>query len=118
MFKRDLALSREHDLKIENFDLKLTDNNEIVAQRIKQALLLFKGEWFLDVDLGTPYYESILGHKNSLDTVRAIFVSEVQRVEGVKEVVKMEINLNNANRTASINLAVIDETNNEIEVNL
>ena len=63
MFKKDLLLSSDHDLAIIDFDLQLTTDQQAIAQRVKQSLLLFKGEWFLDRDLGVPYYEDILGTK-------------------------------------------------------
>jgi len=115
---KDLLLGADHDLVIENFDLALTSNKQIVAQRVKQALLLFKGEWFLDRDLGIPYYEDILGTKNSIDTVRAIFVNTIRSVDGVKDLTEFNIEFNDATRTLSIKLTIIDDLSNEINIEL
>ena len=50
-----------NDLAIVNFDLKLTDGNELTVQKIKQTLLLFEGEWFLNnFELTTPSSRIIL----------------------------------------------------------
>lgn len=118
MFKKDLLLSDSHDLAIIDFDLQLTTDQQAVAQRVKQALLLFKGEWFLDRDLGVPYYEDILGTKNSIDTVRAIFVNTIRSVDGVKDLTEFNIEFNDATRTLELKLTIIDDLSNEINIEL
>lgn len=118
MFKKDLLLSDSHDLAIVDFDLQLTTDEQAIAQRVKQALLLFKGEWFLDRDLGVPYYEDILGLKNGVDTVRAIFVNAIRGVDGVKDLTEFNIEFNDATRTLKLKLAIIDDLNNEINIAL
>ena len=46
----------------------------MVKQSLGVALALFKGEWFLDVNAGVPYYQEIL--KKGVDTS---FVDEILR---------------------------------------
>jgi len=118
MFKKDILLSSSHDLAIIDFDFQLTTDDQAVAQRVKQALLLFKGEWFLNQDLGIPYYDSILGTKNSIDTVRAIFVNAIRSVDGVKDLTELDIEFNDATRTLELKLTIIDNLNNEINIEL
>jgi hypothetical protein len=118
MFKKDLLLSSSHDLEIIDFDLQLTSDQQAVAQRVKQALLLFKGEWFLDRDLGVPYYEDILGTKNSIDTVRGVFVNAIRAVDGVKDLIEFNIEFDDATRTLGIKLTIIDDLSNEINIEL
>lgn len=115
---RDLKLSDDHDPVIEGFDLKLTDDGEIVKQRIKQALLLFKGEWFLNVDLGIPYYEEILGEKNAIGSIKAIFVDSIKKVAGVRELSDFNIKFDDKSRTVAINFTVIDDFNNLLEIEI
>ena len=113
---RDLKLCKGGDLLIEGFDLRLTTDTEIVEQRIRQALLTFRGEWFLNVELGIPYYENILGEKNSLPAIKAIFVDSIKKVEGAKELTKFEIKFDDNNRALAINFNVLDDFNNLIEI--
>lgn len=115
---RDLKLGVDGDLMIEGFDLQLTTDSEIVAQRLKQALSTFKGEWFLNSELGIAYYESILGAKNSLQAIKAIFVDAIKRVDGVSELTKFDLKFNDDKRILSINFNVIDDFNNLIEIEI
>lgn len=118
MFKQDLLLSDTHDLAIVDFDLRLTIDEQVVAQRVKQTLLLFKGEWFLDRDLGIPYYEDILGTKNSIDTVRSVFVNAIRAVDGVQELTEFNIEFDDASRTLKLKLTIIDNLSNKIDIEL
>ena len=116
--EKDLILSSSHDLQIKDFDIALTTDAAIVAQRVKQALLLFRGEWFLDTELGMPYYESILGSKNSIDAVRAIFISEIRSVEGVKDLVEFDIQFNEETRLVKITFTIEDVLGNTTTINI
>jgi len=113
---RDLKLGKDRDLLIEGFDLKLTADSEIVEQRLRQALLTFKGEWFLNVDLGIPYYQEILGQKNSIDSVKAILINAIKKVDGVKELVELNLNLNEQNNVLVVQLNIIDDANNVLKI--
>jgi hypothetical protein len=115
---RDLKLDQEGDLMISEFDLRLTTDSEIVEQRIRQALLTFKGEWFLNTQLGIPYYESILEEKNSLQAIKAILVDAIKKVEGVKELTKFEIKYDNDSRALAVNFNVMDDFNNLLVIEI
>lgn len=116
MLSKDLLLDASHDLVIENFDLKLTNDQNSVAQKVKQTLLFFKGEWFLNANLGIPYYEEILGQKNSRESVIAVLVSHIKQVEGVKEVASFELEEDREQRTVKIKLTITDNENNQVNI--
>jgi len=116
--KYDLLLDSNHDLVIEDFDLKLTNSKEVLQQKLKQELLMFRGDWFLDIDAGIPYYQDILGQRNSIDAVRAIFIHAIRKVEEVKEIVSIDLNLNGENRTLEIKISVLDEFSNILNIEI
>lgn len=118
MLNKDLLLNNEHDLMINDFDLQLTNNQNVIKQRLKQALLTFKGNWFLDANLGVPYYEQILGHKNSLTTARSILINAINNVDGVKELKSFDIDLDANTRNVKVEFTVVDIFGNELTMEI
>jgi len=72
-----------HDLVIADYDASLIDRNEQVRQNIKQRLLHFTQEWFLNLRSGTPWVESILVKGANQTTVSAILKARIRNTPGV-----------------------------------
>ena len=78
---------------------------ETVAQRLKIRLLTFQGEWFMDTTYGVPWFQRILGIKQtSKSAVDLIFQQKILEEEGVKEIVTF--NSTFVNREYSLNFTV------------
>ena len=58
------------------------DVPEAVGQAVQTRLLLFLGEWFLNLDEGTPYFLGILG-KFSKEIADATIQDRITTTEGV-----------------------------------
>lgn len=58
----DLELDvTSHDLRIENGDIFLLNSEaKLARQRVAINLLFFREEWFLNLDYGVPYFQTIL----------------------------------------------------------
>jgi hypothetical protein len=70
----DLLLSGDHDIVFVNGECPMTyENGDVVAQRLKIKLLTFLGEWFLDTEVGIPYFQTILNRGVSKSTIDGIF---------------------------------------------
>ena len=104
----DLLLDNDHDLVISEFDLAITDDDSRLKQKIKQELLSFKGDWFLDVEQGIPYYQEILGQRNSIEAIRSMFIEALRDIDEIADIKDLELNLDAATRILSIKLEVID----------
>lgn len=91
----DIELNRDtHDLDIENGDFRLTPTEQLsIRQKLIIKLSTFKGEWFLDDQLGIPYYEAVLGKGRSQATIDAIFKRAILETEGVKGIVSFQSNI-------------------------
>lgn len=112
----DLLLSEAHDLVIENNDFILTDSQNVVGQRIKQNLLTFLGEWFLDIEVGLPFFEEILGKGKSLARIESLYIRAIGNTEGVQEITEFDLDYNSSNRKLTVTFSVIDDADNEINI--
>jgi hypothetical protein len=80
------------DLDLSTGGLVLTRNRaDLVAQKLRNKLLFFLGEWFLDTRLGVPYFQSILVKNPDVATVRQILVTAISSTPGVVQV--FDVNL-------------------------
>lgn len=99
----------------ETYDLSLTsaknlrltaDMGEFLSQKIETVLKTFSGEWFLNPDLGIPYFDKILIKQADLDDINSIFKSAVQNIEEVDEVLSFETDFNAGTRTYEVTFKV------------
>jgi len=66
------------------------DLAELVDQRIRVKFQFFRGEWFLDLRAGTPYFGHIL-EATTAGALRPIFSEMLSSTEGVAEVVRLDL---------------------------
>jgi hypothetical protein len=104
---RDLALDEHNDLIITT-DLDWSRGIEGVMQECRIKLQMFQGEWFLNLDVGIPYWTHILGQKPAIAiaAMGAAFSETLIRVEDVIEVTKMNITHDRALRKLVVNWQV------------
>jgi hypothetical protein len=67
----------DNDRVIVNGDWATVTDADAAAQRIKDRLLTFITEWFLDLSHGVPYRDNILVKNPRLDVVNAILKTEI-----------------------------------------
>lgn len=98
----DIKLDEDGDIDMDpELGFTFVSGIDGIAQLVKIALRLFRGEWFLDLDAGVPYFQTILGFKYDAAALRG----EIERAVVVPEVVSIaEITLefDGATRTASV----------------
>ena len=79
---------------------------EGVKQLCQLAVLLVKGEWFLDLDAGVDYFGKLLGQKFDAVTARAEFRTALVAVPGVAAVELLEATFDSSTRTLNVNWRV------------
>jgi len=87
------------------------DLRTYVAQRLRQNLSFFLGEWFLDQRQGIPYFERILGQGFDGPLLDRLFRRAVLRQPGVATVDRIVVKFDGPTRTASF--PVFDVTLND-----
>lgn len=104
----DILLDLEtHDLPSAIYDLPLVRGVDLIRQRLKQRLLTIIGEWFLDGDIGLPWFDELAQKGVSDARVSALVLRAISETEGVQEVVSFDLDLNRRTRRLVINFRVI-----------
>ncbi len=80
------------DLALDEAGLEVVHTSlaDEVAQRLNVRLRFFRGEWFLNLLEGTPYYQQILVKAPSDRIIRTVFTAVILGTEGVLSLRSLE----------------------------
>jgi len=67
----------------------LVDLAECVRQRLTVRMSFFKGEWFLDAEEGTPYFEYLIVKSPQDRLIRLVFTQVIEGCPGVASVTRL-----------------------------
>lgn len=82
---------------------------QTVAQRLKIRLLTFQGELFTDTTYGVPFWQRILGIKQtSKSALDLIFQQKILEEEGVKEIVTFSSTFRNRQYSLTFQVKVVN----------
>lgn len=100
---RDLLLDDNNDLVITN-DLGFSRGLVAVTQSCRVALQIFMEEWFLDLDVGIPYFQSILAQKPriGIEAAKIYIRRELSLVSGVIEILKLDVSYEGNTRALNV----------------
>ena len=107
----DLLLDGNNDLVFKDGDLVFSTGIDAVVQACRIAMQMFKDEWFLNLDAGLPYWDSILGQKPAVAVQAAtIYIRrELELIDGVVDVTKLDVTYVRATRTLKVDWQVDTE---------
>lgn len=119
----DFLLSPDWDIVWRNGPLLKSDTTqpltETVGQRLKIRLLTFYGEWFINTVYGVPYWQRLLGVKQtSKAAADLIFQQQILAEDGVKEIVTFNSTFINRIYSLTFSVKVVTgETTSPIVIN-
>ena len=87
--------------------VQFTSDIEEIEQTVRTRLRLFYGEYFRNVTLGTPWFQSILGKDGTVASKNAILRRIISQTEGVTDIVNFTSNYDLSSRKYSITCTVI-----------
>jgi hypothetical protein len=97
------------DLAIENGQLVLIVGEEALRQRLRTRLLTFRNEWFLDPNVGIPYYRDVFIKDPELGALNAAFSKEILDTTGVQALNAISFDLDTSTRQLSVTFTVTGE---------
>lgn len=91
--------SEPHDLHLDSDGgLAVVVDGEAVGQHVRQRLMTFSGEWFLDVDAGVTWLTDILGGKYDPVIAETLTKSEILETDGVTEIESFSVRFKGSSR--------------------
>ena len=114
-------LDENGDYSFGNNSFDYIDADNAIAQAIKTKLQLFYGEWWEDISLGLPMFQSILGqvsNENLRRTVILLCAEQIQNVEGVSSVDSIDVAISARKLTLDIDVTTEYNTSLTTEVEL
>lgn len=102
----DVLETAAGDIDLTLNDATLCIGTQEVKQRITQRLRCFKGEWFLNEELGIGYFEEVFVANPNVNIIGAIFKREISATPGVIKIKAFALNIDRALRTLSVTFSV------------
>lgn len=103
-------LDADGDYSFGNNDQDYTAGIDAIAQVIKTKVLLFYGEWWENIGIGIPMFQSIIGQMNpeALQTSASLLITKrIMEVEGVISV--DDVTITRSGRTLNFQISVNTE---------
>lgn len=117
---RKLDKNGDYSFGNNKFDYASYPNS--VALAIRGKLLLFYGEWWEDIGIGIPMFQSFLGQVNRpslIGGLQRLLEKRVMEVPGVKSVSEIIVKENNKRTyNISIKCILLDEQEISVEVDV
>jgi hypothetical protein len=86
----------------------LADSPECVAQAVETRLELFKGEWFLNFESGTPYFQEIFA-SGGVEIAPLVLQQRILQTVGVTDILDFSFSFNNVTRQAEFQAEINTE---------
>lgn len=111
-FKSD----ERNDFIIKNGEFEIITDAEQTIQNIRERLLSYLGDYFLDLEHGVPYYQTIFTKPFNLTNVENIIKSKVLEDEDVTEFAQFTTTFDPERRSLSISMVVNTVYGSTVEV--
>lgn len=106
----DLYLSADGSLAV-------VTNALAVGQHVRQRLMTFEGEWFLDTTAGVTWLSEVFGKKYDPALAESLTKAEIMDTDGVTEITDFSVRFFQERRNLDIyNVAVMTEYDEKAKV--
>lgn len=105
---------RRQDITVVNRDISILRDEKEIDQNIRIRLQFYRGEWFLDIEAGVPYFESILKKNPDLIEVDRIFKFAILETPEVERITEYFSRYDARNRVFTVSFRAITKYGNEI----
>lgn len=112
----DIRLDFSHDLDLFRSELSLVQGEEAIQQQLRIRLQFFLGEWFLDTQVGVPFYRDILIKNPNLALIRDVFRRAIITTPGIASVEELNVEITDkALRVLSVSFRATMDTGETLD---
>lgn len=94
----DIRLNDDGDIYLNEGSSELTTGQDSILQSLSQRINTFLGEWFLDTDLGVPWFEQILVKGPEPAILDAVLKRVILETPGILQLKTFDIQIDSALR--------------------
>ena len=84
-------------------------DRECIKQTIQTRLRLFLGEYFRDINDGTPWFQQILGKNMNLNATESIIRNRIVRTTGVVRLISFNLDYDEVSRSLLVTGSALTE---------
>jgi len=100
-------VENENNLELINKDFQLTSSlSRYVSQKLRIRLSFFRGEWYLNINKGIPYFESVFVKNPNISFIEDLIILEINTCPGVEELLNLNLEVEKSTRELIINFTV------------
>ena len=115
---RDLKIDpTTGDVVLDGADLALVSDGAAIVQAVRSRLRLFLGEWFADLSVGVPWFQSVFVKNPNLVAVRSAIRSAIVETPGIAELVSYSQTFNAVTRTLTVAFSATTDTGELVTFN-
>lgn len=100
--RRTLLLDEDGDVDLASGNLAFASGVEAIRVSVYNRLQVFQGEWYLDLDEGMPYFQTILVKSPDTALVRAAFRERILATPGVTAIDSLALTLDPSTRELTV----------------
>jgi len=103
------AVNRNNDMFLLNGQIGRATAGDQTVQFVRQRLLTYLEEWFLDETAGLPYLQSIFVKPANLPLTESLIKNEILNTAEAQELISFDFTFNRTTRIVSISFEALTE---------
>lgn len=103
-------LDTDGDITINNY----VEDKDVILLAIKSRLSFFKGEWFIDTEDGTPYFQEIFVKPARLRLIEGIFKRRILETPGITGLNDFNLDFDQTTRKLEVQFEALDQFGNSL----
>ena len=105
-----LLIENDNNLNIVNHDLAFTPNVSLyVSQKIRIKLSFFLAEWYLNKNIGLPYFDQIFVKNPDINFIEDIYKVKILEIPEVKELTSLSLEFESRRLLVSFSVITIED---------